>query len=140
MRKSKFLVWAGILAIVFTAAPAIASSHDDDDEGDHKFKAHGEVRARGEFVSNFYDFNDDGVDSLGNDDDFGFFPYRVRLGISGQFTDNLYGYVELQNASAWGLHSEQRDVLFSNFDNIDLYMGYIIILERANAGRPFLEL
>ena len=96
-----------------------------------RFRAHGEVRFRGDFISNYTDFNDDGgffdpmIPLLVDDDLFDYYPYRVRVALEADVTENILTHFELQAADLAGNDQEQRDVLFSNIDNIDLYTGYV---------------
>jgi len=117
MRAKVFAV-LGLAALVVAATPVLA----DDAEMIGKIVFHGEVRLRGEFVDNFEDWNSDSL----ADDSFDFFPYRARVGVGGEFANNVHGYVELQSANAMGNELEQRNVLFSNDSDIDLYLATIV--------------
>jgi len=116
MRTKVFAV-LGLAALVVAATPVLA----DDAEMIGKIVFHGEVRLRGEFVDNFEDWNSDSL----ADDSFDFFPYRARVGVGGEFANNVHGYVELQAADAMGDEQVQRDVLESNDSDIDLYLAMI---------------
>ena len=120
--KSKFLWMTTLAVLAFACLPVLAQ--DGGDEGDAKFKVKGEVRFRGEFVSNYNDFSDDVV-APADDDDFNFFPYRVRLGMWGAFTKNVEGYIEFQTGDAAGLDSAQRDVITTTNNDLELYMGFL---------------
>lgn len=121
MRMKMLSVLGLLCALVLTASPVLAQATDDGG----KIQFHGEVRLRGEFVDNFEDFDSNGINALGDDDTFDFFPYRARVGVGGEFANNVFGYVEFQTADAMGLDSEARSVLFSNSDNVDLYLANI---------------
>ena len=81
-----------LLAAGVMVAPAMADNHED---GDAMFKVHGEVRSRMEWAEN-YDYTD--VDNDANV----VWPYRVRVGVHGQFSDKVGGYIELQGNGAFG--------------------------------------
>ena len=122
MRAKVFAV-LGLAALVVAATPILA----DDAATAGKIKFHGEVRLRGEYVDNYSDFDSNGENAFGfgQDDSFDFFPYRARVGVGGDFANNVSGYVELQAADAWGTEQAQRHVLESNDSNIDLYLAMI---------------
>lgn len=69
---------------------------------DGKFSIHGEVRARYEFLSNYNDTIDHTTSGTSADDDFDLMPYRVRLSVTGEFTDNVVGHIEIQNNGVFG--------------------------------------
>lgn len=120
MRVTVF-VRLGLAVLLIAATPILAVDPP-------KIEWHGEVRVRGEYVDNFSDFNSDSDSMMygGSDDAFEFFPYRARVGVGGEFANNVHGYIELQAADALGSELEQRDVLSSNDSNIDLYLATII--------------
>jgi hypothetical protein len=105
----------GFAALIGAAAPVLAAPEPP------KIDWHGEVRLRGEYVDNFQDWNSDSL----ADDGFDFFPYRARVGVGGEFANNVRGYIELQAANAWGTEMAQRHVLDSNDSDIDLYLATI---------------
>jgi len=96
MKKFAFaaLLALGVIALV---APRPAFAADDE----KMFKIHGEVRFRGEYTNNTYDF-DSSNDPGSYDDSTGFWPYRVRIAAEGQFSDNVTGWIELQNTGVFG--------------------------------------
>lgn len=92
-------VLLGCLLTLMAALLFVPAVVADDDDGEKKISVHGEVRARYENVDNMTDFMDP---PGGTDDSFDFWPYRVRLGVKGEFSDNVSGYVEVQNFGAFG--------------------------------------
>jgi hypothetical protein len=98
MRKFTIL-FAVLLVGVFLVTPAIAGSHEKKKDDDNEFSVHGEVRVRGEYWSNFQDFNDDGRPTDSQD----FYPYRFRLGAKGSLGKNVYVFGEIQSVGIWGL-------------------------------------
>jgi hypothetical protein len=98
----KKFAYAAILALTagLFIAPAMATSHEG--EGDVKISIHGDIRVRWEYLSNLTDFrdHDNSGDSL--DDDFDIWPYRVRMGVKGAFSRDVYGYMEIQNHGLFG--------------------------------------
>jgi Alginate export len=128
MRKAKWFVLLGLAAMVFT--PALADKWNEwEEDPDGDFFAHGEVRFRGEYVNNLHDFDSNAKDSFDNDDEFEYFPMRIRAGLGYHFFDKVTVYAEFQYATLAGVNgvlgSQERDVLFSNLDNIDLYQGWV---------------
>jgi len=95
MKKFAFaaLLALGVVALL---APPTAFAADED----KMFKLHGEIRFRGEYTNNTYNFNDD--DDPIDDDSTGFWPYRVRIAAEGQFSDNVSGWIEFQNTGVFG--------------------------------------
>jgi hypothetical protein len=91
MKKVLFTVLAGVLAGM-TFAPALAA----DDE--KMFTFNGEVRARYEYLNNYLDLNDDDAFN----DQMGITPYRVMVGITGNFEKNITAHVDLQYAGHFG--------------------------------------
>lgn len=132
--------WYWGLVLLALALPVWAADQEADDEGEKKWAFHGEVRFRGEFQNNYTDFNDDAgvfipsVPALIPDDNLEFFPYRVRLGVEGQLAENLIGEIQIQTADVAGLDSEQRDALFSNDDDLDLYTAFVHWNEIGGSG------
>ena len=115
MRAKAFTVF-GFAAMILAATSILAAPEPP------KINWHGEVRLRGEYVDNFEDWNSDSL----ADDGFDFFPYRARVGVGGEFANNVFGYIELQAANAWGTEATQRHVLTSNDSDIDLYLATIV--------------
>jgi len=95
MKKFAFaaLLALGVVALL---APPTAFAADED----KMFKLHGEVRFRGEYTNNTYNFNSD--NDPGDDDSTGYWPYRVRIAAEGQFSDNVSGWIEFQNTGVFG--------------------------------------
>src|SRR5262245_51567684 len=89
MKKVLLTVLAGALA----GLPFVPARAADDSEA--KFDFDGMVRARYEYLNNYFDQADQigGVDS---DDHLGVMPYRVMVGITGNFAKNVTAHVDLQ--------------------------------------------
>ena len=125
--------WILALAVGLLALPVGAADEAETPEEakKRKIRFHGELRARGEVDSNYTDFNDDGgffdpsIPVLVPDDTVSFFAYRVRLAMEADITEKLVGQVELQVADIAGEDQQERNVLLSNRDPVDLYTGYI---------------
>lgn len=127
------LIWTCLLAVfaAISVVPVSAATHDD---GDKKFTIMGEVRARWEYLSNYTDLQDHD-DETDLDDDFNFMPYRVRIAANGQFSNNVRGYIELQNAGYFGNNDTpfetSADPIFQGFEDdidlneINLYQGFL---------------
>jgi hypothetical protein len=95
MKKVLLTVLAGVLAGM-TFVPARAQ-----DDADKKFEFNGEVRARYEYLNNYTDLTD--TASLdANDDSFSIAPYRVMVGMTGNFAKNVTAHVDLQYVGAFG--------------------------------------
>lgn len=111
------LLLAGALAL--TAAlfvvPAWAGDDDDADEGDKRFSIHGEVRSRWEYFDNVADFLDHSDSGDFEDDEYDIWPFRVRIAAEGHFTDNVKGYIELQNSGFFGNETPFKALPDPNF-------------------------
>lgn len=93
----KFLV-LGVAALLMLSIAAPVWAADDDDQ---KWHVHGDIRARGDYFDNVFDYLDTsngGVD----DDTFGIWPLSVRISVDGELTDNIRGMVELRNDETFG--------------------------------------
>jgi len=103
------------------------------DDGDKKFTVHGEIRTRLEHSDNLSDLTD--TDGGSFKDSLTFGAYRARVGVMGQFSRGVAGYVELQNFGTWGNDWPTKgfeDALFQNDNQIDdsevaLYQAYIAL-------------
>jgi hypothetical protein len=95
MKKVLFTVLAGVLAGM-TFAPALAA----DDE--KMFTFNGEVRARYEYLNNYLDLADNDSGATAFDDQMGITPYRVMVGITGNFEKNVSAHVDLQYTGHFG--------------------------------------
>jgi hypothetical protein len=96
MKKVLFTVVAGLLAGM-TVIPARAA-----DDADKMFTFNGEVRARYEYLNNYLDLTDNTGGSPVNDDQMGITPYRVMVGITGNFEKNVTAHVDLQYTGHFG--------------------------------------
>ncbi len=133
--RTKRLFALGVLAAgaLLAAVPALADDHEATGEEEKRFHIHGEVRVRGEYTENFFDLEDDETISEGGDDEFGFWPYRVRIAADGQLAENVRGYVELQGAGFLGNEIPQKSDDFppdqafevDDQDDINLYQGFL---------------
>ncbi len=90
MKKVLFTVLAGVLTGM-TFVPARAA-----DDADKTFEFTGEVRARYEYLNNYIDLTDNQESGDINDDSFSIAPYRVMVGITGNFEKNVTAHVDLQ--------------------------------------------
>jgi hypothetical protein len=134
--KTKRLFVLSVLAAgaLFAALPAVAD-HEPTGEEEKRFHIHGEIRVRGEYMENFFDLEDDEAISAFGDDEFGFWPFRVRIGADGKLAENVRGYVELQGAGFFGNEDPQKsfdfppnqafDFFGSLGDDINLYQGFL---------------
>lgn len=96
MKKVLFTVFAGVLAGM-TITPARAA-----DDADPMFTFNGEVRARYEYLNNYTDLTDHDGSAALNDDILGITPYRVIVGITGNFERNVTAHVDLQYTGHFG--------------------------------------
>jgi hypothetical protein len=96
MKKMLFTVFAGLVAGL-TVIPARAA-----DDADKMFTFNGEVRARYEYLNNYLDLIDNTGGSSVNDDQMGITPYRVMVGITGNFEKNVTAHVDLQYVGHFG--------------------------------------
>src|SRR5262245_13509269 len=114
MRKALVM---GVLALcAMAAAPAVVAQDEDTDK---KFEFTGDVRMRWERLENYFDFKDSDNDIPGSDDAFSFFPYRIRIGVSGQLADNVEAVLDIQNFGAWGNQNPNQSFFFPPFQNFD---------------------
>ena len=90
MKKVLFTVLAGVLAGM-TFAPARA-----EDDAEKRFDFNGEARVRYEYLNNYLDSLDNAGSSAVNDDHLSIAPYRVIVGITGNFAKNITAHVDLQ--------------------------------------------
>ena len=130
----KKFAYAALLTLAAGMIFVPARAADDDDE--KKFTVHGEVRQRWEYQDNVGDLTDK-IDDGDQDDEFSFAPYRARVGVMGQFSNNVSGYISIQDYGFWGNEFPLRgeamplDQTDGNIDDseIDLYQAYIAINE-----------
>ena len=108
MKKVLFTVFAGVLAGMMIA-PARAA-----DDADEMFTFNGEVRARYEYLNNYIDLTDNDSGSAVGADAMGIIPYRVIVGITGNFEKNVSAHVDLQYAGHMGdeFHPSKDNPLF----------------------------
>jgi hypothetical protein len=114
--------WILFLALV-VVTPLFAEEEAD------KFKFSGEVRARWEWLDNMLDFND--ADTA--DDSYDIIPYRVRFGVNAQLTDDVSGFVEVQNFGLFGdeppfKSNQNPNGQFeesADLEDTNLYQGYV---------------
>lgn len=96
MKKVLYTVFAGALAGM-TIAPALAA-----DDAEKKFDFNGSLRARYENLNNYNDLTDETNSGDINDDAAGFTAYRALVGITGMFSKNVTGHVDLQYNGYFG--------------------------------------
>jgi hypothetical protein len=134
MKKVLLTVLAGALA--GTLFPALAADESDT------FTFNGEVRARYEYLNNYFDQTDNDESGDPNDDSYSFTPYRVMVGITGNFANNVKAHADLQYVGFFGDElSPQKDFFppIGQFDTpynfftqgVQLYTGW---LEMTNIG------
>jgi hypothetical protein len=90
MKKVLFTVLAGVLAGM-TFAPARA-----EDDAERRFDFNGMARVRYEYLNNYLDNLDNDGGSAVNDDHLSIAPYRMMVGITGNFAKNVTAHVDLQ--------------------------------------------
>jgi hypothetical protein len=130
MRKLTALGGLALAALIFPLC-ALGAMAEEEEKG--KFQVHGQVRAGWDYTSNSLDFKDH---DTGIDDDFDLFPYRVRLGVKGEFSDDVWANVELQHFGFFGNESVLKsgqdpfnqafDTTFSS-SSTNLYQGYLML-------------
>jgi len=137
MRVRVIAAYALALAAIVLAAPAWAQ------DSDPMFKVTGEVRVRGEYLENLADAEDHSDAVPGADDSYDIWPYRVRLGVKGDFGNNVRAVVEVQNFGYFGnefpvktafsggpFPVDQNDDYFPPYtQSTALYQGYFEIGE-----------
>lgn len=139
MFESKRFVLSVLAAgALFVSVPAVAHEHESGDGDGKKFKVTGEIRVRGEYVENYFDLTDSAASGDVNDDEFGYGPYRVRLGVDGKVADNVRVFAELQGAGHFGNDGPFWNSTFPpdqsfepgpDQDDINLYQAFIELHE-----------
>lgn len=111
MKKVLFTVLAGVLAGM-TFVPAHA-----EDDADKTFDFNGMVRARYEYLNNYLDLQDNDRSGGPNDDSFANTPYRVMVGMTGNFSKNVTAHVDLQYTGNFGdeFNPSKDNPFFTNF-------------------------
>jgi len=92
-------VLLAVLAVALVGTAVVPALAADDAP---TFTFNGEVRARYEYLNNYFDLTDNSGSSDPNDDAYGFAPYRVIIGMTGNFTKNVSGHVDLQYIGMFG--------------------------------------
>jgi hypothetical protein len=95
MKKVLLTVLAGALTGM-AFVPALAADESD------KFTFNGEVRARYEYLNNYLDLTDGQTSGDTYDDGVSLAPYRVMIGMTGNFTKNVTGHIDLQYTGLFG--------------------------------------
>src|SRR5881409_1273137 len=90
MKKLLYVALLAVGVVVMMAPPVMAQE-------EKPFTIHGEVRVRGEYDANTQDFDKDTTD-----DNFSYWPYRVRIAAEGKFTKGVTGWIEFQNGGVFG--------------------------------------
>jgi len=96
MKKVLLTVLAGALCGL-TFVPALAQ-----DDAEKKFVINGEVRARYEYLNNYFDLTDNDNSGDINDDSVSLAPYRAMVGLTGMFAKNVTAHVDLQYVGLFG--------------------------------------
>jgi hypothetical protein len=128
-----------LVAAAILAAPLAPALADED----AKFVVNGMIRGRYEYFNNYFDITDSDQPGDANDDRFSLAPYRVVVGMTGNFTDNVSAHVDLAYAGVFGDEfNPQKDVPFNPLplpvgqgfspylfatQGVQLYQGYIDI-------------
>ncbi len=132
MKKVLLTVLAGVLAGM-SYVPAFAA----DDDAEKTFEFNGMVRARYEYLNNYYDLTDNDGSGDVSDDSFSIAPYRVMIGMTGNFAKNVTAHVDLQYLGnfgdqltpVWGYNfpPDQAYDAYNNWggNGINLYTGWI---------------
>ncbi len=131
MKKVLFTVLAGVLAGM-TFVPALAQ-----DDTEKTFTFNGEVRARYEYLNNYLDLTDNDGSGDATDDSISIAPYRVIVGMTGNFAKNVTAHADLQYLGnfgdqltpQWG-YNFPPDQAFDAYNNwggngINLYTGWL---------------
>ena len=90
MKKVLFTVLAGMVAGMMFV-PALA-----DEDPEKKIDFDGQVRIRYEYLNNYLDLMDNAGSGDPFDDSFSIAPYRVVVGMTGNFAKNVTGHVDIQ--------------------------------------------
>src|SRR6266850_3500619 len=118
MKKLLYFALLVIGVALLIAPPAMAQE-------EKPFTLHGELRFRGEYDANAQDF--DKNNTFGADDQFNYWPYRVRIAAEGKFTKGVTAWIEFQNGSVFGTMGQPQHAGFDFFtaNNAELYQGNI---------------
>src|SRR5262245_21337478 len=143
MKKVLFTVLAGVLAGM-TVAPAARAADDEK-----RFEFDGMVRARYEYLNNYLDLLDNDGSGDPQDDSFAFAPYRVMIGMTGYFSENVIGHVDVQYLGAfgdqlspqWGFNNPPDQALdaytnlifFAPTNGVNLYTGWMEVAKIAGS-------
>jgi len=121
MKKLLYVALLAVGVIILMTPPAIAQE-------EKPFTLHGELRFRGEYDANAQDFDKD--NTAGADDQFNYWPYRVRIAAEGKFTKNVTAWIEFQNGGVFGSLGQTAhigsDPLFTG-NSAELYQGNITL-------------
>ena len=117
--RRRFIIGSVIALAMLWVLPAAADGNIDDtrypgevdvtkvdedvDDSEMKFRVTGQVRARFEYLTNYGNSN-----PLVRQQNYDLVPYRAQVGVLGRFTDNVYGYVDLQAFGYFGDSIPQR--------------------------------
>jgi len=96
MRKTLVLA---VLALMVLASLPLAQAADS---GDSKWTFNGELRTREEHLQNYSDFDDNANDLVD------FMPYRARIGMNGQLSNNVMVGLAVQSFGVWGFNGDPR--------------------------------
>jgi len=117
MKKLLYVALLAVGVVVMMAPPVMAQE-------EKPFTLHGEVRVRGEYDANTQDFSKDD-----NEDNYSYWPYRVRIAAEGKFTKGVTAWIEFQNGSVFGNLGQTQRLGFDPFagEGAELYQGNITI-------------
>jgi len=103
----------GLSMVVIVLAIAVSLPAARAQDADKKFEVNGDLRIRYDRLDNYFDF-DNGADDL-----FSFFPYRARVGVTGQLQDNVEVVLQIQNIGSAGNQSPVQGLTFPPFQQFD---------------------
>jgi len=128
-----------VLAAALAGATFVPARAEDDAE--KKFDFTGEVRTRYEYLNNYTDLQDSTSANPGFDDGVSLAPYRVMVGITGNFSKNVSAHVDLQYTGHLGdeFNPSKDNPFFNNTSpigqgdtayqfvtqGVQLYSGYV---------------
>src|SRR5712691_11323797 len=149
MRKVPFSLMF-VLCLGMAASLALA----EEATTDKKFEVTGDIRIRWERLENYFDFDKNGSVDTNFDgipdsrDKFSFWPYRARVGVKGQLTDDIQVVLDIQNFGSAGNEFPEQSFHFPPVQNFDgdgnasgfrssetsLYQGYIKLNNLWDSG------
>lgn len=102
-----------LVLLALTMAWAIPAALAEEGDADKKFVVTGDLDLRWDRLANYFDFDND------SDDEYSFFPYKARVGVSGELANDVTATLEIQNFGSWGNQHPSQDFGFPPFQNFD---------------------